>query len=56
MEDYKWIFITLIAYILSVIYDLLKRELLDSDSGSTFRLYLYGDGDYKLDDIRFTEN
>ena len=26
MEDYKWIFITLIAYILSVIYDLLKRD------------------------------
>jgi len=47
MEDYKWIFITLIAYILSVIYDLLKRDKNSLGSPTKFSPIFYLKDNYQ---------
>jgi len=47
MEDYRWILITLIAYILSVIYDLLKRDKNSLGSPVKFNPIFYVKDNYQ---------
>ena len=47
MEDYRWILITLIAYILSVIYDLLKRDKNSLGSPTKFSPIFYLKDNYQ---------